>query len=165
MICMLCDHAANTTGWFLGGFASFRVSVYTICLYASVFKAPPTDFLCSAPEIEASPVNEPEPSSHFLGRVGRQTKQPPRIFFPWLWSGEDPLGPAAVCSATGITRGLWSHRTAARFAGKERDDVMLFARRHQRALIWCAMEERRGWESSAIITPQLWFYEASSSLS
>lgn len=87
MICMLCDHTANTTGWFLGGFASFRVSVYTICLYASVFKAPPTDFLCSAPEIEASPVNEPEPSSHFLGCVGRQTKQPSRIFFPWLWSG------------------------------------------------------------------------------
>lgn len=40
---------------------------------------------------------------------------------------EDPLGPAAVCFTTGITRVLWSHSAMAHFAGKEWDDVMLFA--------------------------------------
>ncbi len=48
------------------GFASFQMSVY-ICayLFVCVLLKPSTDFLCAAPEIEASPVDEPE--LRFLG--------------------------------------------------------------------------------------------------
>lgn len=154
---MLCDHTANT----MGCFGDLQVSK-CLCIYlfvcACIFK-PSADLLCSAPEIDDSPVDEPELSpGFFLGSCGLQTNSVSHIS---LTVGEDPLGPAAVCSATGITRGLWSHRATAHFAGKERDDVMLLAR-HQRALIWCTMEERG---CKARITPPLWFYEASSSLS
>lgn len=94
-----------------------------------------TDVLYSAPEIEASPVDEPELTIFFfLG--GLQTNSVSHIS---LTVGvEDPLGPAAVCSATGLTRGLWSHRATAHFAGKEQGDVMLLrcTREHLSDALW-----------------------------
>lgn len=139
MICMLCDHTANTTGCFWG-FASFQVSAYIvpICLYARVFKALDRfsllrtwnrSFTCAWTR------------AGFWGCLG--CWQTASHIFPLTVRRRGSLGPAAVCSATGITGGLWSHRAAALFAGKEQDDVMLSAR-HQHALIGCTMEEG-GW--------------------
>lgn len=144
----------------LGDLQVSKCLCLSVCLYlcVSVYLKPSTDFLCSAPEIEASPVDEPEPSSRFFGLCELQTNSVSHIS---QTVGEDPLGPAAVCSAARITRGLWSHSAAAHFAGKEWDDVMLFAL-HQHALIGCIMEEI-GWGTNAIITPLSWFYGASSS--
>lgn len=115
-------------------FLSVCVSYLFVC--AGVYLKLYADFLCSAPEIEDSPENEPELRSVFLVLCGLQTNSVS------LTVREDALGPAAVCSGIGITRGLWSHRATAHFAGKKQDDVMLLAQQH--TLIRCAMGEK-GW--------------------
>lgn len=81
-----------------------------------------------------------------------------------LTVGDHPLGPAAVCCATGRTRRggggwLWSHRASAHFAGKERGwcnavcEVLY-------ALIRCAPEKKV--IRSHVIISSLQVYEASS---
>lgn len=67
---MLCDHPAHTTGcfWDLPVSKCLCMSMpicLCVCVCEHVFKAFHTLFLCSAPEIEASPADEPELSSGF----------------------------------------------------------------------------------------------------
>lgn len=82
----------------------------SVCVRACMFKSVYFFFLCYAPEIETSPVDEPELSSVFFSFFVRLCGWD-SILHISLTVVEDALGPAAVCSATGITsRALISSR-------------------------------------------------------
>lgn len=103
MICMLCDHTANTMGCL--GICKFPSVCVYLCLFVcerACLKASTFFFLCYAPEIETSPVDEPELSSVFFFFFFRLCGWD-SILHISLTVVEDALGPAAVCSATGIT--------------------------------------------------------------
>ena len=107
------------TPWGVLGLCKFskRLCVYIcVCLFACVcvcvcmYLKISTDFLCSAPEIAASPADELELAlfCFFFGGGGGAAvwaadKQVSHIF-PWLWE-RILQGPAAACSATGLKGG------------------------------------------------------------
>lgn len=115
-------------GVFLG-FASFQVSVYISAISASLYVRVRAcikafyrfsllytwnrGFTCGWTWAEL----------FFFGLCELQTNSASHIS---QTVGEDPVGPAAVCPASGITWGLWSHSATTHVAGKEWDDVMLF---------------------------------------
>lgn len=68
MICMRCDHAANTMGCFLGGGLQVSASVCAY-LYVRVCKALYRFFFCAL-HLKTSPVDEPELSFCGVGGGG-----------------------------------------------------------------------------------------------
>ena len=104
MICMLCDHTANTTGCFWDLQVTKCLCIFLpiclcvcvcLCVCECVCLKPSTDLLCSAPEIESSPVDEPELGSVFLGLCGLQTNSVSR-YFPGC---EEERGSFRSCSS------------------------------------------------------------------
>lgn len=143
MICLLCDHRANTKGCFGDLWVSTCPCVVVCWLHVCVAKALhrfsalctwnrgfTCGWTCAHLCFFFNLFFFFFLKKYIFWLTWAADKQH-LASFPWLWRREDPSGPAVVCAATGITRVLWSHRAAAHFAGKERDDVMLFVQHQQ----------------------------------